>query len=75
VCFGTSTAQRTSVCVLEEHSEEDSEEQLEEHSEQKEKEHLDVMSIRTMLDARMTINRQVDWSSRSEERATGDREN
>ena len=36
--------------------------------------HLDVMSIRTKLDAQMTINRQVDWSSPSEERSTGDRE-
>jgi len=45
------------------------------HSEEKEKEHLDVMSIRTMLDARMTINREVDWSSPSEEWSTSDREN
>jgi hypothetical protein len=37
--------------------------------------HLDVMSIRTMLDARMSINRQVERSSPSEEWSTGDREN
>jgi len=49
------------------------EEHLErEHSEKKEKAHLDVMSIRTTLDARMTINRHVDWSSHSEEQLTGD---
>jgi len=36
--------------------------------------HLDDMSIRTKLDAQMTINRQVDWSSPSEERSTGGRE-
>ena len=38
------------------------------------KAHLDVMSIRTTLDARMTINRHVDLSSPAEERSTGDRE-
>jgi hypothetical protein len=36
--------------------------------------HLAVMLIPTMVDARMTINRQVDRSSPSEERSTGDRE-
>jgi len=50
-CFGTSTARRTGDCVPEEQSEEH----------WKEKVHLDVMLTRTMLDARMTINRQVDW--------------
>ena len=45
------------------------------HSEEKEKAHLDVMSIRTMLDAWITINPQADRSSPSEERSTGDREN
>jgi len=44
-------------------------------SEKKDKVHLDVMSIRTMLDARMAIDRQVEWSLAAEERSTGDREN
>ena len=73
---------------MEEQSEEHSEKHWEEHSddhsvvhsvdhsedhpEQKQKVHLDVMSIRTMLDAQMTVNRHVDWSSPSEERSTGD---
>jgi hypothetical protein len=44
-----------------EHLEEHSEEHMEKvHSEEKHKVHLDVISIRTMLDARMTINRQVE---------------
>jgi hypothetical protein len=37
--------------------------------------HLDVMSIRTMLHARMTLNHQVDWSPPSEEQSAVDREN
>jgi hypothetical protein len=57
MCFGTSTAHRTGDCVSEEHSEEYSEEHLDKvHSEVKVKAHLDVMSFRTMLDARMTID-------------------
>jgi hypothetical protein len=53
------------------------EEHTEEHSEnvhwdEKENVHLDVMSIQTMLDARMTLNRQVDSSSPSEELSPGD---
>jgi hypothetical protein len=61
--------------MSEEHTEEHSEEYMEiVHSEEKEKAHLDVMLIWTMLEARITINQQVDWSAPSEEQSTGDRE-
>jgi len=71
--FGTSMAQRIADWISEERSEEHVEEHLEKvHSEMAEKTHLDVMSIRTMLDTRRTINQEVDWSSPSEERSTGD---
>jgi len=58
-CCGTWTARRIDDEVLEE----------------KQKVHLDVKSIGTMLDARMTINRNVNSSSPSEKRLTGDHEN
>jgi len=59
VFFGTLMASRTGDCI----------------SEENKKVHLHVMSIRTMRDARMTINREVYWSSPLEERSTGNREN
>jgi len=56
------------------HSEEHTEEHSEEHSEEhwKEKAHWDVVSIWTIMDARMTINGQVDWSSPLDKWSTGD---
>ena len=48
---------------LDEQSEEHSGEHLEKvHSEENEEAHLSVMSIRIIVDALMTIHRQVDWS-------------
>lgn len=47
------------------HSEVHSAVHSEGHLVEKKKVHFDVMSIGTMLDAQMTIKRQVDWSSAS----------
>jgi hypothetical protein len=55
--------------------EEHSEEKEKVHSEEKENAHLEVISIGSMLDARTTIKRDVDWSSPSEEGLTGDQQN
>jgi len=51
--FDILTAGRTGNCVAAEQSVEHLEK---EHSDEKENAHLDVMLIRTMLDARLTIN-------------------
>jgi len=66
--FGTSTARRTGIFVSEEHLRIN-------HSDEKEKEHLDLSSIRTVLDTWITINEQADWSSRSNEWSPRDRGN
>ena len=43
------------------------------HSVEKEKEHSAVMLIGIILDAQMTRNQEVDWSSPSEKGISGDR--
>jgi hypothetical protein len=67
-------APKTGDCVLQEHSEQHSEQHLA-IGQSKDQANLDVMSIRTIQDACMTIKGQVDWSSPSEVWEPGDREN
>jgi hypothetical protein len=66
----------TSDCLTQEHPEEHSDVHSEEHSEERHNVHLDVMSIRIMVDAQMTTNQHsplvitfggaVDWSTKKE---------